>query len=103
MKCFVFLFQKDDLPFEDEIVSCKKSKPPEYTTDKDQKCNDWSIIFKNQQRCDSDEQQRSPVDTFKLLKSQETESELDNTQLQAIETVLEHRVAIVQVLPNLIA
>ena len=86
------------MPLADELVLAKKPSPPEYTHDKEQKC-DWSIIFKKPPEDDfsfSTPRQLSPIEQFRDLK-QSTESVLDETQMLAIEDFLAYKVSLIQV------
>jgi hypothetical protein len=90
------------MPLVDELVFAKKSDPPKYTHDKEQKC-DWSIIFKKPSGYDftfPQGQKLSPIEQFKHL--QETmgtsQSLLDETQMLAIKNFLENRVSLIQVI-----
>ncbi|CAB4002292.1 Hypothetical predicted protein, partial [Paramuricea clavata] len=100
MDRFKEMHKKDDMPLVDELVFAKKSDPPKYTHDKEQKC-DWSIIFEKPNGYDftfPQGQKLSPIEQFKYL--QETmgtsQSLLDETQMLAIKNFLENRVSLIQ-------
>ena len=88
----------DNMPLADELILVKKPSPPEYTHDKEQKC-DWSIIFKKPPDTDfsfPEQEQLSPIEQFRYLKKS-TESVLDETQMIAIEDFLAYKVSLIQV------
>jgi hypothetical protein len=90
------------MPLVDELVFAKKSHPPEYTCDKEQKC-DWGIIFDKPTGGDFTyprDQKLSPIEQYKYLQETLEKSRrlLDDTQMLAIENFLENRVSIIQVI-----
>ena len=90
----------DDMPFVDELVFAKKSHLPNYTRDKELKC-DWSIIFDKSPGYDftfPEDQKLSPIEQYKYLKeTAELSPLLDETQQLAVQNFLQNRVSIIQV------
>ncbi|CAB3986193.1 Hypothetical predicted protein [Paramuricea clavata] len=95
------MYEKGNMPLVDELVFAKKSDPPIYTHDMEQKC-DWSIIFKKTTMCDfpfPNDRQLSPIEQFKYLQQETSgtsQSILDETQMLGIENFLENRVSLIQ-------
>ncbi|CAB4026416.1 Hypothetical predicted protein, partial [Paramuricea clavata] len=95
------MHEKGNMPLKDEVVFARKSDPPLYTHDKEQKC-DWSIIFKTPtvpNLAFPNDRQLSPIEQFKYLQQETSgtsESILDETQMLAIENFLENRVSLIQ-------
>ncbi|XP_028399862.1 NFX1-type zinc finger-containing protein 1-like [Dendronephthya gigantea] len=91
------MYNKGNVPLVRELVFANTPSPPEYTQDKEQKC-DWSIIFKKPPKNGfsfSKQEQLSPIEQFRHLK-ESTESVLDETQMIAVEDFLKYKVSLIQ-------